>query len=249
MRRARALVSSLLEARENRGALLALCFNRVHGLRHSIGMKSVQSANLVRSALLIALASSGCEDNSQGSSLDNLLAVPVGLSVCADAGLTAPPIVLTPKSHNIWPPNHKFHSFSVADCISATSCEPLTQAVFTWGSSDEPVDDLGDGHFAPDIMFDGCDTVQLRSERQGPKDGRVYKLGVRVVNTLGQVADSVCTVIVDHDQRGVLGADSGESYRVLASQSTGVSCDTPPVTVPPPPLVHDAGYPSGPIGI
>ena len=43
--------------------------------------------------------------------------------------------------------------------------------------------------------------MQLRSERQGPKDGRVYKLGVRVVDGSGNASEGVCTVVVDRDQR------------------------------------------------
>jgi hypothetical protein len=123
--------------------------------------------------------------------------------------------VVTAKTLNLWPPNHKFHSIAVSDCVDVEdACQPDLQAEFIWASSDEPVDDIGDGHHAPDILVDDCQRVQLRSERQGPKDGRVYKLGVRVVDGSGNASEGVCTVVVDHDQRGVLGADSGEAYRI-----------------------------------
>lgn len=170
---------------------------------------------------------------------------------------TQPP-VLTPKTLNLWPPNHKFHSIAVSDCVDiADACQPDLRAEFIWASSDEPVDDIGDGHHAPDILVDDCQKVQLRSERQGPKDGRVYKLGVRVVDGSGNASEGVCTVVVDHDQRGVLGADSGEAYRInLNGQGGQLSCDgenelppenDPPVNQPPgeqPPVV-DPG--EGPI--
>ncbi|MDB4989191.1 MAG: hypothetical protein JWN04_4369, partial [Myxococcaceae bacterium] len=163
---------------------------------------------------------------------------------------SAPP-VLTPKVQNIWPPNHKFHSFGVEDCIGVVdACDPALHAEFIWASSDEPIDDLGDGHFAPDIMFDGCDRVQVRAERQGPKDGRVYKLGVRVVDRAGNVAESACSIIVDHDQRGVQGADSGESYRVMLDGQNGLPrCDGLPTSLPPVTVGHpvvDAGAPQTP---
>ncbi len=152
--------------------------------------------------------------------------------------------VLTPKTLNLWPPNHKFHSIAVGDCFDiADACQSDLQAEFIWASSDEPVDDLGDGHHAPDILIDDCQKVQLRAERQGPKDGRVYKLGVRVVDGSGNASEGVCTVVVDHDQRGVLGADSGEAYRInLNGQGGQLSCDgenelpprnEPPVNQPP----------------
>jgi hypothetical protein len=152
------------------------------------------------------------------------------------------PPVLTPKTIQLWPPNHKFHTISVADCVGVVdACDPNLNAQFIWGSSDEPVDDKGDGHFAPDILFDSCQRVQVRAERAGPKSGRVYKLGVRVVDRAGNAVESACSVIVDHDQRGVVGADDGESYRVaLNGQNGQLSCDGVP---PPPPPVTDAGVP------
>jgi hypothetical protein len=149
---------------------------------------------------------------------------------------------IAPRVLNLWPPNHKLHDISVEDCIGElTTCDPTAHAEFIWGSSDEPVDARGDGHHAPDILFADCEHVQLRSERQGPKDGRVYKLGVRVTSGSGAATDSVCTVVVDHDQRGVLGADSGEAYRVTLDGTNGSPvCDG---RLPPPVVVPDAGAP------
>jgi hypothetical protein len=175
-----------------------------------------------------------------------------GTLACSSTLTIAPgALAVTPRVLNLWPPNHKLHDISVEDCIGpVTSCDPTVHAEFVWASSDEPIDDKGDGHHAPDILFADCEHVQLRSERQGPKDGRVYKLGVRLTDGSGSATDSVCTVIVDHDQRGVLGADSGESYRVTLDGTNGTPvCDgQPPVSVPdagPPPvvIVPDAGSP------
>lgn len=164
--------------------------------------------------------------------------------------------VLTPKTIKLWPPNHKLHTITVADCVSISdSCDSDPRGEFVWASSDEPIDDLGDGHHRPDIVVDDCGRVRVRAERQGPKDGRVYKLGVRVVDGAGNAAESACTIIVDHDQRGVTGADSGEQYRVLFDGRAGLpACDgvdeppaVPPVSppdagwMPPPPA--DAGVP------
>lgn len=144
------------------------------------------------------------------------------------------------KTLNIWPPNHKFHTITVADCVSVSdACQNDLVAEFIWASSDEPVDGRGDGHHAPDILIDDCNQVQVRAERMGPKDGRVYKLGVRVVDGAGNATESECAIIVDHDQRGVVGADSGESYRIdLNGQNGTIACDgegEPPVAPPAPP--------------
>jgi hypothetical protein len=133
----------------------------------------------------------------------------------------APPVL---ESHTLqlWPPNHKFHAVAVEDCVSAIdACEGELRGEFVWASSDEPIDSIGDGHHAPDIgIARDRRSACVRSERQGPKDGRVYKLGVRVVDAAGNAAEGECLVIVDHDQRGVTGSDSGEAYRVAFDAGT-----------------------------
>jgi hypothetical protein len=165
---------------------------------------------------------------------------------------TAPPTLQT-HTLQLWPPNHKFHDIAVEDCVSAVdACDGALQGEFIWASSDEPIDDLGDGHFAPDIALSAdCLRVSVRSERQGPKDGRVYKLGVRVVDRSGNASEGECQVIVDHDQRGVVGADSGEKYRVTFNGANGgPSCDgtPPPPVMPPvnPPPVPPTNPPTNP---
>jgi hypothetical protein len=150
-----------------------------------------------------------------------------------DAGPEGPP-QLAAHTIQLWPPNHKFHEIAIEDCVTPVDpCDRDLQAEFVWASSDEPVDAKGDGHHAPDILLsDDCRTLSVRSERQGPSDGRVYKIGVRVVDGDGQVSTAECSVVIDHDQRGVEGADSGEAYRVRFDGSDGqASCDG----VPPPP--------------
>jgi hypothetical protein len=170
----------------------------------------------------------------------------------------APPVL---QSHTIqlWPPNHKFREIAVSDCVSfVDACSGAVQGEFIWASSDEPVDDKGDGHHAPDIQLRDCGKIAVRSERAGPRNGRVYTLGVRVVDQGGNRAEGTCKVIVDHDQRGVQGADDGESYRITFDGSQGgPACDgkidpppvRPPVNTPPgdttPPRAPPVNAPAG----
>lgn len=152
---------------------------------------------------------------------------------------TTPP-ELTEHTIQLWPPNHKFHTIAVEDCVSfVDACAGEIRGEFIWATSDEPEDDKGDGHHAPDIVLDDCGHVRVRAERAGPKNGRVYTLGVRVVDGGGNAVEGACKVIVDHDQRGVQGMDDGESYRIVFDGSQGgPACDgvadDPPTSEPPP---------------
>ncbi len=100
----------------------------------------------------------------------------------------------------LWPPNHKFHTITGADCVT-DACDDDVQVTFLSASSDEPVNDKGDGNTEPDIIL-SCDSVELRAERQGGSDGRVYTLEYRAVDDEGNETSGTCTVVVPHDQSG-----------------------------------------------
>jgi len=100
----------------------------------------------------------------------------------------------------LWPPNHKFHTISGEDCVK-DACDGELNVTFLSASSDEPVNDKGDGNTEPDIIL-GCDSVELRAERQGGSDGRVYTLEYRAVDDAGNETSGTCTVVVPHDQSG-----------------------------------------------
>lgn len=130
---------------------------------------------------------------------------------------TTPPKV-TPKTVELWPPNHKMHSFAPLDCVEVEDvCDPDVRVVFLWASSDEPEDDKGDGKTGPDIANLSCEGVSLRSERQGGGDGRVYTLGWRATDASGNAVEGTCEVVVPHDQ-GKKGAavGGGAAYTLTA---------------------------------
>ena len=126
-----------------------------------------------------------------------------------------PPVVTTAEIE-LWPPNHKYHPVDLADCMVAVDdCDPSWEARLLWVSSDEPDDDVGDGNTSADIVVTSPTSVELRSERQGGRNGRVYTLGWEIEDGSGNLAEGVCLVTVPHD-RGAKGAaiDDGEAYRI-----------------------------------
>ena len=112
----------------------------------------------------------------------------------------------------LWPPNHKFHTITGEDCVK-DACDGEVQVTFHWASSDEPVNDKGDGNTEPDIILE-CDRVQLRAERQGGSNGRVYRLGWTAVDDAGNETEEVqvCLVTVPHDQSGREAINDDEEY-------------------------------------
>lgn len=130
------------------------------------------------------------------------------------------PPVVTPRVVSLWPPNHRMHTVRPSDCVAVSDgCDGAPRAAFTWASVDEPDDATGDGNTSGDVQFAGCDAVAVRAERRGNGDGRVYSLGVRVTDRAGNVTDSVCHVVVAHDQSG-RPAVGGDPARRIVNPST-----------------------------
>jgi cysteine-rich repeat protein len=134
---------------------------------------------------------------------------------------TTPPEVSVTPPTPLWPPNHKYHTISLADCIVAVdTCGGVldpnsVSARIKCVSSDEPENALGDGNTGADIVFVNDTTVMLRSERQGTSDGRVYSIAFEVVDASGNIQQGVCPVSVPHDQgKGATAIDSGAAYTV-----------------------------------
>ncbi len=128
-----------------------------------------------------------------------------------------PPDVTTVEVE-LWPPNHKFHTVRLDDCFShVDECDEDWDARLLWVTSDEPVNDNGDGNTSEDIVLLGPDGADLRAERQGGRNGRVYTLGFEVEDSSGNIDEGRCLVTVPHD-RGTNGAaiDDGPAYRVEA---------------------------------
>jgi hypothetical protein len=125
----------------------------------------------------------------------------------------------------IWPPNHKMWSFNLSECAAVVNpCgAPVDiNAVGTITSiySDE-VEDAngnGDGSTLQDIVITGKSSFQLRAERQGKGNGRVYGVHFKVTDASGAEQTATCKFVVPHDQSGRGATDDGAAagYTVFA---------------------------------
>ena len=129
---------------------------------------------------------------------------------------TTPPS-LEPLRSEIWPPNHKLHAITAADCArAADACDPTLDVRFTEATSDEPADAEGDGSHEPDILFASVSDVSVRAERQGGENGRVYTLGFLARDASGNIAEGACSVSIPHDASGRAAVADPSAYMIEA---------------------------------
>ena len=108
----------------------------------------------------------------------------------------------------LWPPNHKFQLRTLTGAFDIDG-DPVTTTVLDV-TQDEPLDERGDGRTAPDARpGPASDQVELRAERSGTGDGRVYRISFQVDDGRGGECTGTAIVGVPHDQRGDPAVDSG----------------------------------------
>jgi hypothetical protein len=132
-----------------------------------------------------------------GSDGANNVEAPKSITVRLDK---TPPVIsgLPSPGCSLWPPNHKF--VQVADVKANDALSGLAPASLTVaGTSNEPSDPSDPNVL---VMPDGSGgfTVQLRAERDGNGNGRVYSLSAAAADLAGNVANATATCTVPHDQ-------------------------------------------------
>jgi hypothetical protein len=133
--------------------------------------------------------------------------------------VTAPNIVLTAGTINLSPPNHQYQTFSISDLVASVTdgCDAsvdINDVVISQATSDEPenASGNGDGNTVNDIVIaPDCKSLQLRSEREGGGDGRVYTITLKVKDSSGNVATATRKVFVPKSGPAV---DDGVQYAV-----------------------------------
>jgi hypothetical protein len=134
-----------------------------------------------------------------------------------------PVITLNGKTITLWPPDHKYATIHVTDLVASASdlCDPsvnINSVVIANVTSDEPENGTGDGNTIDDIVIGGdCKSVQLRAERMGGGDGRVYTITFKVTDSSGNSTTAAVQVTVPKSQNGSPAIDSGPHYTVLGS--------------------------------
>jgi rhamnogalacturonan endolyase len=102
---------------------------------------------------------------------------------------------LTASSTTLWPPNHRMVPVTVsAELVDLLDSAPTARIVSV--SSNEPIDGADDGDTSPDWEITGPLSVNLRAERSGTGNGRVYTIQVEAKDAAGNATLQTVSVSV-----------------------------------------------------
>jgi hypothetical protein len=134
------------------------------------------------------------------------------------------PPVITLKAATVLKPNvnHSYRTLMISNIVQrateACGGDLINSVVIEKATSDEVENspDLGDGNTVNDIVVaSDCKSVQLRAERDGTKDGRVYLVTLRVSDSSSNVTQAVYKVSVPVGKKAAV--NSGVAYTVTSS--------------------------------
>lgn len=110
----------------------------------------------------------------------------------------------------LWPPNGDMHEVSLSGATDPDG-NPVSLSI-TGVTQDEVVAGPGNNRSPDAAAGSNASSVQLRAERFGGEDGRVYRIAYVVSDGLGGSCSGTVAVSVPHDQSGDAAVDSGGSF-------------------------------------
>ncbi|HVQ39609.1 MAG TPA: HYR domain-containing protein [Pyrinomonadaceae bacterium] len=137
--------------------------------------------------------------------------------------VTPPTITLNGSVITFWSPNHSYSTVDVASLVASATdnCDAgvnLGSVYISKVTSDETETGNGNGNTTDDIVIAAdCKSVQLRAERQGGGNGRVYTITFKVVDASGNASTATAKVTVPNSQNGNPAVDDGPNYTVSSS--------------------------------
>jgi hypothetical protein len=120
----------------------------------------------------------------------------------------------------LWPPNHKLVAIGINGVTDANGGAPAITVTKIW--QDEPTMADGSGDTPIDAAIVNG-SAQVRAERSGEGDGRIYQIFFTATDSTGGSCTGSVTVGVPHDQGNSPVIDSGVRYDSLVSNGPPVS--------------------------
>jgi hypothetical protein len=127
---------------------------------------------------------------------------------------------ITTQNKILWSPDHMYRTFNVSDFVTSVSdnCDVsvgVSSVKIVSVSSDEPDDSTADGMTLNDIVIGGdCKSVQVRAERKGDSNGRVYIVTLGVTDTAGNTTTTTARVSVPSSQNGAAAIADAPSFTI-----------------------------------
>ena len=114
---------------------------------------------------------------------------------------TTPPVIasVTTSTASLWPANHKMVTVTVT-ASTTDDRGPVTTRILSV-TSNEPDNGLGDGDTSNDSVITGPMSVNLRAERSGNGNGRIYAITVQAEDGSGNTSTAVVNVTVAKNGR------------------------------------------------
>jgi predicted extracellular nuclease len=118
---------------------------------------------------------------------------PVVVGICE---ATAPVVSVTADPDVLWPPNHKYVDVSTTVDVTDADDNPTVTLLSVTSNEPDNATGNGDGNTVNDIVILDDDEFQLRAERSGSGDGRVYTITYEVTDACGNSTTASATVNV-----------------------------------------------------
>jgi hypothetical protein len=115
---------------------------------------------------------------------------PILIGICEGV---PPTVNVSVKPEELWPPNHKYVTVEVTLEV-LDNIDPDPSVTFVSVTSNEPDDGLGDGDTPDDIVIVDDLTFELRAERSGNGEGRIYTITYLATDDCGN--ETLATVMV-----------------------------------------------------
>jgi hypothetical protein len=154
-------------------------------------------------------------------------AVTIDDVVISTGGDSTPPVVTVCDMTELWPPNHKYHIFNLSDIIKSivdgtdgnidinSKCRILS----IYSDEPEDVKGNGDGNTEDDIVILSKSSFEVRAEREGNGNGRVYGVTFEVSDSSGNVTVKTAYLGVPHDQgKGTIINDGKEAGYIVEAE-------------------------------
>jgi len=118
---------------------------------------------------------------------------------------TVPTLAPLSSDYLLWPPNHIMVDVVIEANAVDNSGLPVTLNALV--SSNEPDEGQGDGDMPNDILqpsinqTTGVISLQLRRERSGSGNGRIYSVTITATDSSGNTSSTVVDIKVPHDKK------------------------------------------------